>query len=115
MQPDGRDAVRQYYLNNRANGDLYLEFDIERLAVDDGLVITDGVMTSLVPGSTMRFRGIPEAAADNVFAVRTRMLVSWPFDEAGKLIGEETYTVPLAVERLSRDQVPGDYWDRSLA
>jgi hypothetical protein len=50
MQPERREAVRQYYLTNQANGDLYLEFVIERIALDDGPVITDGVMTSLVLG-----------------------------------------------------------------
>jgi hypothetical protein len=112
MQPESREAVRRYYLANQANGDLYLEFAIERIAVDDGLVITDGVMTSLVPGATMRSRGVAGAADDDVFAVRTRMLVSWPFDENGKLIGEETYTVPLSAERVPPGEVPGDYWDQ---
>jgi hypothetical protein len=112
MQPADRDAVRQFYLNSQANGDLYLEYLIERMAVDDGLVVTDGVMTSLVPGATMAGRGFPDAADDDVFAVRARMLVSWPFDDTGKIVGEETYTVPLSAEELPSDQVPADYWTR---
>jgi hypothetical protein len=115
MQPASRAAVRQFYLNSQANGDLYLEYLIERIAVDDGLVITDGVMTSLVPGATMASRGFPGAADGDVFAVRTRMLVSWPFDATGKIVGEETYTVPLSAEKLPPDQVPADYWARLRA
>jgi hypothetical protein len=60
----------------------------------------------------MRSRGVTSAADEDVFAVRTRMLVSWPFDENGKLIGEESYTVPLSAERVPQDEVPGDYWDQ---
>ena len=48
LQPTSREAIRAFYFERQALGQLYFQFDIDRLAVADDIIITDGVMTSLV-------------------------------------------------------------------
>jgi hypothetical protein len=36
------------------------------------------------------------------------MLISWPFDESGLLVGEETYSTVVAVRPLTDSEIPAD-------
>jgi hypothetical protein len=43
-----------------------------------------------------------------------RMLISWPFDETGLLVGEETYSTVIAVRPLADSEIPA-YLPAALA
>ncbi|MGW3285231.1 hypothetical protein ACWDR3_11385 [Streptomyces sp. NPDC001002] len=108
MQPASPDAIREFYLQRRAQGQLYFQFDIDRLTVADDIIITDGVMTSLTPGASVTGMGVPTSTPEAVHEVRMRMLISWPFDETGLLVGEESYSAVIDVRPLADTELPSD-------
>src|SRR3712207_6074041 len=65
--PKGRDAVRDWYAGHlRARG-LVLQYAIETIVVDDRTIVTDGFMTTVLPGQSIRDRGVPEADPSRVY------------------------------------------------
>jgi hypothetical protein len=95
MNPQGsRDAVRAFYdLTIIQTGAHQLELDCDRVIADRDAVMTEGVMRMAYPGRTLASMGIDVDDPDAYYLYRTRMGIVWPVDaEAGKLIGEETYT-----------------------
>ena len=117
MGPKGYDAVRTYYIDYVASGGGVLESTIERLVVDDGTVVQDGVIRNLVPASVARRRGyaVPHDVAHVIVAFRS--LVLWPFDDGDDdsclLLGEDSYA-PLdldAWEPVAEADLPSYYLD----
>lgn len=108
LQPASREAIRAFYFERQALGQLYFQFDIDRLTVADDIIITDGVMTSLVPGAFVTGMGQQTSHPEAVHELTTRMLISWPFDESGLLVGEETYSTVVAVRPLTDSEIPAD-------
>lgn len=95
MNPNGsKDAVRAFYdLTIIQTGAHQLELDCDRVIADRDAVLTEGVMRMAYPGRTLAAMGIEVDDPDAYYLYETRMSVVWPVDsEAGKLIGEETYT-----------------------
>ena len=92
LSPRGREAVRQFYAAFVASGAVKLELDVERLVVDDGFVITEGVMKIAYPGALLRLMGHALDDAEASYLFQTRMCVIWPMDAEGKVIAEDTYT-----------------------
>jgi hypothetical protein len=106
LQPASREAIRAFYLQRQALGQLYFQFDIDRLTVADDIIITEGVMTSLVPGAFVAGMGLQTSQPEAVHELKTRMLISWPFDETGLLTGEETYAAVIAARPLTGSEIP---------
>jgi hypothetical protein len=95
MNPRGsKDAVRAFYdLTIVQTGAHRCELDCERVVADRESVVTEGVMRMAYPGRTLAAMGIEVDDPDAYYLYQTRMCVVWPVDpEAGKLVGEETYT-----------------------
>jgi hypothetical protein len=95
MNPRGsRDAVRAFYDRTIVQtGAHRLELACERVIADRDAVMTEGVMRMAYPGRTLAAMGIEVDDPDAYYLYESRMSVVWPVDaEAGKLIGEETYT-----------------------
>ena len=109
MQPASREEIREFYLERAALGQLYFQFDIDRLTVADDVIITDGVMTSLYPGSTVVGMGLPTDRPEAVHEVTIQSLISWPFDETGLLVGEESYSVVTGARPVADAEVPADF------
>jgi hypothetical protein len=109
--PKSRAAVRQYYSDFVASGANNLELDVDNLVVDDHCVVTEGFMTMLYPGKALIDRGIAVDDPDAYYAYRDRMIVTWPFDEQGVLIGEDSYSggagfVGIADRKVPNDELP---------
>src|SRR5882762_9377473 len=51
LQPESPDDIRAFYLRRKELGQLYFQYDIDRLTVADDIIITDGLSTSLVSGA----------------------------------------------------------------
>lgn len=109
MDPDTKEGVAEFYRQRKAASMLYFQFDIDRLTIGDDVIITDGIMKSLITGAVLAQQGIPDCEPSSVFEVTARLLISWPFDESGLLTGEETYTVPINFRALKPDEVPSDF------
>ena len=92
FSPKGKAAVRAFYAAYVASGAHRLEFDIDRLVVDEDCVITEGVMRIAYPGSLLKMLGHAIDDPDAFYLYETRMATLWPFDENGMVRGEDTYT-----------------------
>lgn len=109
MQPASREEIRAFYVERQALGQLYFQFDIDRLTVADDIIVTDGVMTSLFPGTTVVGMGLRTPRPEAVHEVTIRTIISWPFDEAGLIVGEESYSVVTSARPLADEEIPADY------
>lgn len=92
LSPRGRESVRAFYAAFVASGAVRLELDVARLAVDDDLVVTEGLMKIAYPGKLLRLMGHAVDDPDAFYLFQTPMCVLWPMDAEGKVIGEHTYT-----------------------
>jgi len=92
LSPRGSDAVRQFYTAFVASGAVKLELDVERLVVDDDVIVTEGLMKIAYPGNLLRLMGHAVDDPDALYLFQTRMCVLWPMDAEAKVIAEDTYT-----------------------
>ena len=90
--PYGKREVRKFYEAFIATGASRLEFDVERLVVDRHCVLTEGVMRMAYPGSVCLSLGHDVDDEDAYYLFETRMAILWPFDEEGRILGEDTYS-----------------------
>ena len=109
--PKGRDAVRAYYAGFVASGAGYFESRKPRIVVDDDNVVTECEMRQLVPGSIALQRGYDIPDPNGHYVVYARTVIFWPFNEAGRLIGEDSYgsSDTSVFEQVPEDELPADY------
>lgn len=91
FSPKGKEEVRRFYAAYVASGAHRLEFDVDRLVVDDDCVLTEGTMRIAYPGNLLRFMGHEVDDPDAFYLYETRMAVVWPFDAQGLVLGEDAY------------------------
>lgn len=90
-------------------GQFYLEFDMDRIVVDDDTIVTEGNFRSLYYGADAAKRGFPVDDPEGFYLLSLRMLIVWPFDAEGFIIGEETYsavTTPDFLKKVETSEVP---------
>ena len=107
--PKGTEAVRSFYTSFANSGAHRLEYDVERLVVDDHCVVLEGVMRIIYPAPTLAAMGRPVDDPDGWYLYEDRMITFWPYDADGLLIGEDSYTVGVGFEKmraLSVDEIP---------
>jgi hypothetical protein len=109
--PKGLEQVEAHYRNLIAERRYIFEIDIERIVVDDDTVVTEGWFHQIFPGTTLQTRGVDVDDPAASYLVTTRLLLLWPFTEAGELIGEDSYAgsrmfAPGSVRRLADDELP---------
>jgi SnoaL-like protein len=100
LSPRGHDEVRAFYAARAELGQLFLEYVIEHLVVDDDAIVTDGVMTTILPGRSMR------EDMEGFCRLVTRLAIVWPFSPDGLLRGEHSLSSVIALEELAADDVP---------
>lgn len=108
--PKGWDGVRDYYAAFVASKSNILEFELDRLLVDDDCVVTEGYLRQIYPGAYAARIGLPieDPAAD--YLISFRQLLLWPVSEAGLIIGEDSYhSGPVEIRKLSFDELPSEY------
>lgn len=115
MSPVGRQAVRSFYEQTIVNGGQWcLEFDMDRIVVDDDTIVTEGDFRSLYYGADAASRGFPVDDQDGFYLLTLRMLIVWPFDAEGLIVGEETYsavTAPDFLKKVDAAEVPQEFRD----
>jgi hypothetical protein len=105
-QPRGHDDVRTFYAARAADGHLYFEYEIEHLVVDPEAIVTDGVMTMILPARSMSNYGVDDDGS--FYSMITRMLILWPFQPDGLLRGEDAFSTLLSLDKLAPEDVPAD-------
>ncbi|AVP71174.1 nuclear transport factor 2 family protein [Rhodococcus hoagii] len=110
--PKGTEGVKTYYIDFLATRTNILEYELDRLVVDDHCLVTEGFLKQIHPGSYAAQIGIPvdDEAAD--YLVVFRQLILWPVDEDGLIQGEDSYhSGPSSVTKLSFEELPQEYVD----
>lgn len=109
--PKGLDGVRAFYENFVASGAGFFESYKSRIVVDDDNVVTESVMRGIVPAAVARARGCNAPDENGHYMVTARTAIFWPFDEAGVLIGEDSYgsSDPTDCTQVPDDQLPAEY------
>ena len=107
--PKGREAVEQFYKDFVASGATNLEFDVDRLVVDDDCIVTEGMMRIAYPGRTVAAMGREVDDLDAYYLYEARMCVLWPADADGQFLAEDAYTATdgfANLRKLSPDELP---------
>ena len=110
LNPEGsHDVVRAFYdLILVQTGAHALEFDVDRVIVDETTVITEGRMRMAYPGKTLIEQGIDIDDPDALYLTDFRQIYIWPVDPAvGKLIGEEIYSSGDQFEGIADRKIAG--------
>jgi len=115
MSPVGRDEVRAFYEETIVQGgQFFLELDMDRVVVDDDTIVTEGNFRSLYYGADAAKRGFPVDDPQSYYVLAMRMLIVWPFDADGFIVGEETYaaiTSPDFLTKVEPSDVPQELRD----
>ena len=109
--PKGMDAVLGYYGDVVAVKRQILEFDITRTVVDHDTVVTEGWIHAINLGSVARARGWQADDDDASYLVSQRVVIFWPFDEEGRMLGEDGYANfdRELVRKLAPEELPEAY------
>jgi hypothetical protein len=114
--PKGFGAIREWYVdqNIRRQRTFVIQYDLERVVVDDDVVVTEGQMNVVVEGRyATRFFNV-KCEPDDVLLQSFRQVVFWPVDENSKLLGEDFYTSGMgregAFRKLERHEIPDDWY-----
>jgi hypothetical protein len=109
--PKGRAAVQAFYENFVASGAGFFESAKPRIVVDDDNVVTESAMRGIVPGVVARARGCDVDDVDGHYLVTARTVIFWPFNEAGELLGEDSYgsSDVSDCQRVPDDELPDAY------
>jgi hypothetical protein len=114
--PKGLEAIREWYVdtNIRQHRTFVIEYDLERVVVDDDVVVTEGQMNVVVDAAYVSdVLGI-ECHPDDIMLHSFRQVVFWPMDADSKLLGEEFYTSgsrnPDALRKLGPSEIPEDWY-----
>jgi hypothetical protein len=109
--PKGHAAVRGFYANYVAGGEGFFESRKSRIVVDDETVVTETELRQLVPGAVAARRGYAIPDPDGHYVVYARTVILWPFNEAGELLGEDSYgSSDISVfEQVPAEELPADY------
>ncbi len=88
-----------------------LEFSIERIVVDADTVVTEGWIHAINLGAVARARGWNVDDDEASYLVTQRVVIFWPFDAEGRMLGEDGYANfdPDAVQRLADHELPDAY------
>lgn len=107
--PKGTANVRAYYEAFAKSGAHRLEYDVERIVVDDDCVVLEGVMRMIYPGRTLVAAGRSIDDPDGWYLYEDRMVTFWPYDADGRLTAEDSYSVGVGfrdMRKLSVDEIP---------
>jgi hypothetical protein len=109
--PKGYDAVKAYYTQLVAARRGHLEYAIERIVVDDDNVVTEGFINAYQPGPAARAFGFNVDRLDATYLVAYRAILVWPFDDEGRLVGEEGYATfnPDSAVAVAPGELPDAY------
>ncbi|MUL47398.1 nuclear transport factor 2 family protein [Mycobacterium sp. CBMA293] len=113
MGPKTTAGVQAYYEAFVASGANTLVFEVDRIAVDDDLVMTEGWMKMIYPGAAAQAIGVEVDDPEGDYLLLFRQLINWPIDADGLILGEDAYqTGPVSVTKLSQEDLPQRYVDQ---
>jgi hypothetical protein len=108
LSPTGKPAVRDFYTAFVGSGAHRLEFDVDRLVVDDDCVVTEGVMRIAYPANVLGLLGHEVPDPEGCYLFEARMAILWPMDADGLVIGEDSYVAGDGFEGIAQRPVEVD-------
>ncbi|NRA03002.1 MAG: nuclear transport factor 2 family protein [Myxococcales bacterium] len=105
--PKGRAAVEAFYKQMLASGGNRFEFEMHRVVVDEGAVVTEGQLRQVVPGSALVASQIETVESEAVdpaanYLSEMQILTLWPAGADGRLVGEDIYFGSPPLSQLHR-------------
>jgi hypothetical protein len=87
---EGAEAVKSVYHLWSETAQCIFYVDEEKLAVSDDMIVSTSVMYQQTPGAVLAAEGAP-VDPDTTYLVRTAEHMIWPYDDQGRLIGEDVW------------------------
>ncbi len=98
---DGREAVEAVYREWSATGQCVFYTDDERLAVGDNSICSTATIYQQTPGQVLVASGY-DVDADAHYLVKNVEHMIWPYDDEGRLVGEDVWEVDESQRELVR-------------
>ena len=98
---DGRDAVEAVYREWTATAQCVFYTEDEKLAVGDDMICSTSTIYQQTPGGLLAAAGLdvdPEAT----YLIANRQHMIWPYDAAGRLVGEDVWEPDPSTRQLIR-------------
>ncbi len=114
MNPVGLEEVRKFYVEQIfGKGRNVFESGKYRIVVDDNTIITEGIVKNLIFGGDLQSAGVSIDDPESVYLTTARMLIVWPFDADGYIIGEESWANPVGIpmQKVDWPDVPANFKD----
>lgn len=110
MGPKNIDGIRSWYVetNIRQHRTFVIEYDLERVVVDDDVVVTEGQMKVVVDAAYVSDVLGLECDPEDIMLQSFRQVVFWPLDRDSKLLGEEFYTSGSRAQHSLRKLEPSE-------
>jgi hypothetical protein len=110
---EGRAAVEAVYREWTESGQHVFYMENERLAVGDYSVLSTGTIAQQTPGRLLAEAGV-DADVDAMYLLRNHQHMIWPYDDRGRLIGEDVWEVDETTREIIKLD-PGDVLTRQQA
>ena len=113
--PKGLPAVTSHYEHLYVERRHVLEYDIDRIVVDDDTIVTEGWFRQVYPGRVLLDRGADVDDPDAAYLVTVRLVLFWPYDAEGRLVGEDSYAdgsmfSAERIRKLDPEEVPAAFF-----
>jgi hypothetical protein len=96
---DGAEAVQQVYREWSRTAQCIFYVDDEKLAVSDQMIVSTSTMYQQYPGSILAADGLP-VDPDATYLVKSAEHMIWPYDDQGRLIGEDVWEYDESVREI---------------
>jgi hypothetical protein len=87
---NGREEVEATYRDWAATDQCIFYIEEEHLAVGDTMIVSRSIAYQQIPGAILAESGVP-ADAEATYLARSLEAMIWPYDEKGRLIGEDVW------------------------
>ena len=116
---NGRQEVEAVYQEWTETNQCIFYVEDEQLAVGDRMIVSRSLMYQQTPGAVLVASGA-EADANATYLAKSREAMIWPYDERGRLIGEDVWEydasarefIELALRTCSPRSNPASSWSR---
>jgi hypothetical protein len=103
---DGAEAVKEVYREWTRTGECIFYAADEKLAVSDAMIVSTSMIYQQHPGTILAASGAP-VDPDATYLVKTATHMIWPYDDRGRLIGEDVWEYDTSL----REVIPLDPTD----
>lgn len=90
LKLEGAEAVKAVYREWTESAQCVFYVDDEKIAISDSVILSTAVIYQQAPGKALVAEGVP-ANPEAWYLVKTAEHMIWPYDDQGRLIGEDVW------------------------